>query len=173
MGVDEKEEGEAEKKLIEQSTAEWLAGIEGRATMGATQQWNLGSKDAKEDSWGPNSVDNDDGWMEFWGLSEKIRAVDGAGEASDLPMRGMDVADGGHHTLRMEVMEEDKALYEPFEKLIFSVFELWGNSKRKGVKDKDRIRTIKGLKDKEGKIKDKDRIRITKGLKDKERKIKE
>ncbi|CAH7690982.1 hypothetical protein PPACK8108_LOCUS26505 [Phakopsora pachyrhizi] len=61
MGVDDKEEGEAEKKLIE------------RATMGATQQWNLwngllkaylirGSKDAKEDSWGPNSVDNDDGF---------------------------------------------------------------------------------------------------------------
>ncbi|CAH7683890.1 hypothetical protein PPACK8108_LOCUS26507 [Phakopsora pachyrhizi] len=125
MGVDDKEEGEAEKKLIE------------RATMGATQQWNLwngllkaylirGSKDAKEDSWGPNSVDNDDGfedemamttpegqrrlrigqcccgcslielnyrhrWMEFWS---------GAGEASDLPMRGMDVADGGHGSVR-------------------------------------------------------------------------
>ncbi|KAI8446528.1 hypothetical protein BY996DRAFT_6611674 [Phakopsora pachyrhizi] len=35
----------------------------------------------------------------------------------------------------------------------------------------DRIRTIKGLKDKEGKIKDKDRIKIIKGLKDRERKI--
>ncbi|KAI8444098.1 hypothetical protein BY996DRAFT_6535720 [Phakopsora pachyrhizi] len=43
------------------------------------------------------------------------------------------------------------------------------DSIRKGVKDKDRIRTIKGLKDKEGKIKDKDRIRIIKGLKDKDR----
>ncbi|CAH7666644.1 hypothetical protein PPACK8108_LOCUS993 [Phakopsora pachyrhizi] len=40
------------------------------------------------------------------GSAKPSKAINGSGEVLRLLMKGMDVADGRHHTLRMEVMEE-------------------------------------------------------------------
>ncbi|CAH7681651.1 hypothetical protein PPACK8108_LOCUS14280, partial [Phakopsora pachyrhizi] len=84
-------------------------------------------------------------------------------------LRGRDVIDGRSWSKAMKLEKQWMEFWRQSFYITHEGVWMWLMAVGNGLAD--RIRTIKGLKDKEGKIKDKDRIKIIKGLKDRERKI--